>query len=129
MILSLFSRDNLGIICDHREVKIHKYIYKHVFHLILAISLEKNNLKTMINFTFWIYTVAISALTIIVAASDSANDSGGIVNGGFMSHKMIASPVKDTMSGHRITKRLNRLRLSGKFHITSKRSRITEVQI
>lgn len=83
----------------------------------------------MVNFTFWIYTVAILALTIIVVASDSADDSGGIVNGGFMSHKMIVSPVKDTMSGHRIAKRLNRLRLSGKSHITSKRSRITEAQI
>lgn len=73
----------------------------------------------MTNLTFWIYTVFILAFTIIVAASESEDDSPYIVDGGFMSHKMIISPVKDTMNGHQIAKRLSRLHLSGKSHITS----------
>ncbi|KAG2204892.1 hypothetical protein INT46_009845, partial [Mucor plumbeus] len=67
----------------------------------------------MVNFTFWIYsTITVLAFTIIVAASDSEDDSRGTVNGEFMSHKMIVSPVKDTMNDHRIAKRLNILHLS-----------------
>jgi hypothetical protein len=84
----------------------------------------------MVNFTFWIYcTITVLAFTIIVAASDSEDDSRGTVNGEFMSHKMVVSPVKDTMNDHRIAKRLNILHLSGKFHTRSKRSRIAEIQV